>query len=568
MANFYDVAQAIQQPNIVGSFNQGVQTAQRNNLYNEQQQVFQRQQAQQQQLQNLAPQVIAGDPNAFAQAAAIDPDRAEKYQGSRDQQLLRLRGALTYLKKMQASGNPAAMDAAYQQAKPFLSQIAGKPAPDHWDPSFEAGLDQAVASIDETSLKNTPSGFQQFALTAKAAGLQPGTPEYEQAANIALGREGRASNAGIGFQKIIGADGRERIGRTNPRNGVFEVLDEATGQFEPLGAPAAPAPGAPANTSPMMDFATLARTTGATMTSGLRSGERNAEVGGVPNSQHIAGTAADFAVNPAQKSAFIAQAQAMGYKAIDEGDHVHLQEQRGPSPTGLAVARSPEDTAAAVEAAKQSVQLGFLPKTEAVKTDAAVNQARETAIAKNDVEKWANLPKNKAAVAASTADLDRLADAAKEVLAAPGLDRITGIPGALPNIPGSDAANAQAKLDALTSQVGFSVLQNMRNNSPTGGALGQVSDRENEMLQNNLAALSRKQSGAEYRKQLQKIIDYAEGSKERRVKAFDAEYANPPPPASRVGGLAPAMNQAPASIPGQQAAPQATQDFSHLWSGQ
>lgn len=196
MANFYDVAQAIQQPNIVGSFNQGVQTAQRNNLYNEQQQVFQQQQAQQQKLQNLAPQVIAGDPNAFAQAAAIDPDAAAKYQGAGDQQLTRLRGALNYLDQARKTGNPAAIDAAWQQAKPFLSQIAGKPAPDHWDPSFEPGLEQALAKVSQlpqqkSDLINVGAGGAVFdPSTGKPVYTNPGVQKPMQVVSIPDGHGG------------------------------------------------------------------------------------------------------------------------------------------------------------------------------------------------------------------------------------------------------------------------------------------------------------------------------------------------------------------------------------------
>ena len=72
-------------------------------------------------------------------------------------------------------------------------------------------------------------------------------------------------------------------------------------------------------------LAMLAGQPGVTMTSGTRTPQRNAAVGGVPNSQHLQGTAGDYAVPPAQKAAFMAQARAQGFEAIDEGDHVHLE---------------------------------------------------------------------------------------------------------------------------------------------------------------------------------------------------------------------------------------------------
>jgi len=69
----------------------------------------------------------------------------------------------------------------------------------------------------------------------------------------------------------------------------------------------------------------LAMLQGGRMTSGLRTPEHNAAVGGKPNSQHLRGTAADFAVPATERGAFMEQARAQGFQPIDEGDHVHVQ---------------------------------------------------------------------------------------------------------------------------------------------------------------------------------------------------------------------------------------------------
>ena len=129
-----------------------------------------------------------------------------------------------------------------------------------------------------------------------------------------------------------------------------------------------------------------------------------------------------------------------------------------------------------------------------------------------------------AALSGSTNSFDRLAQAANEVLNAKGLAGITGIKGALPNIPGSEAADAQAKLDTLKSQVGFGVLQDMRNNSKTGGALGAVSDAEGKRLEANLAALPNAQSETQIRDSLKKIMDYADQAKGRMHDAFNLKH--------------------------------------------
>lgn len=135
-----------------------------------------------------------------------------------------------------------------------------------------------------------------------------------------------------------------------------------------------------------------------------------------------------------------------------------------------------------------------------------------------------------AALQGSSAQLDRLSVEANRLLNSPGLSKSTGLMSIVPvvggvaSMPGGDAANFKAGLDTLKSQVGFSVLQTMRDMSKTGGALGAVSDRENAMLQNNLAALDRAQSEQEFRASLQRIIDYAEQAKGRLREAYNMKH--------------------------------------------
>jgi len=133
----------------------------------------------------------------------------------------------------------------------------------------------------------------------------------------------------------------------------------------------------------------------------------------------------------------------------------------------------------------------------------------------------------------AASNLDRLGQQAQALKDHSGIGRITGIPGALPNVPGMAGADAQAKLDTLKSQAAFTVLQAMRNASKTGGALGQVSDREELMLANNLAALQNSQSKQALQDNLQRIIDWAAGAKARMKNAYDMTYneAQPAAPA-------------------------------------
>jgi hypothetical protein len=136
----------------------------------------------------------------------------------------------------------------------------------------------------------------------------------------------------------------------------------------------------------------------------------------------------------------------------------------------------------------------------------------------------ANAPIARAAVADATTNLTRMEAEAKAILADPAVSRITGVTGAFPDIPGSAASDVRARLGALKSQVGFAVLQAMRDASKTGGALGQITDKENELLQRNLAALDTSQSTEALRRNIVQVIQYAQGARERIERGYRDTY--------------------------------------------
>lgn len=235
--------------------------------------------------------------------------------------------------------------------------------------------------------------FRALDAKARAAGYEPGTDDYKRAFQVALGTQGRASSAGYGFDQLEDASGSKRPTRTDPRTGNQEVFVEEESRWVPLGStpiPQAPAPapniaaqiGQQATQSGQPDashfgaFNSLAMEfPNVSMTSAVRSPERNAAVGGQPNSQHLRGTAADYAVPPQLKPAFMSRVRQLGYTPIDEGDHVHIQLPRGgASTTGIGRSRTKEQEAAAVEAAKLGVQQQYLPTELGMRTDAALQQ--------------------------------------------------------------------------------------------------------------------------------------------------------------------------------------------------
>lgn len=124
----------------------------------------------------------------------------------------------------------------------------------------------------------------------------------------------------------------------------------------------------------------------------------------------------------------------------------------------------------------------------------------------------------------------------------PGLPSITGIAaGRLPGIT-SQGREAQALYDKIMARGGFQELQNMRQASPTGGALGNVSNAEGERLQAAFAALDRRQDAPSVRKAIRDAITQTQTSKQNLREAYDLTYEY-----KQRGGATPAA--APAAAP-------------------
>jgi hypothetical protein len=80
-----------------------------------------------------------------------------------------------------------------------------------------------------------------------------------------------------------------------------------------------------------------------------------------------------------------------------------------------------------------------------------------------------------------------------------------GLGSSLAKIPGTDARDLSSKLETIKSNLGFDRLQQMRDMSPTGGALGSMAVQELIALQATVASLDQGQSRAELTKSLNKI---------------------------------------------------------------
>jgi hypothetical protein len=72
-------------------------------------------------------------------------------------------------------------------------------------------------------------------------------------------------------------------------------------------------------------------------------------------------------------------------------------------------------------------------------------------------------------------------------------------------VPATDARDLSAKLETIKANLGFDRLQQMRDQSPTGGALGAVAVQELTALQSTVASLDQAQSPSQLKAGLDKI---------------------------------------------------------------
>lgn len=343
-----------------------------------------------------------------------------------------------------------------------------------------------------------PSEFRAMDLMARAAGHAPGSQGYKDFFRRNNGEIARQSSAAIQYRTETGSDGVPRIVAYDPRTVGAQVVGDGTTYGSGVGAP-----------DPQQDFPALASNFGAQITSLQRTPQHNREVGGVPNSQHLTGTAGDFVVPPQAKPGFIAAAQQGGYQAIDEGDHIHLElpprPLSKPKSTGANpfVGRRKEDEAAAVKAAEKSAELAALPAELQLRTNAAITQAGGTTAAseqaKTDADANRNLPKVEQAA-------DLMLDTIGKLENHPGLSIITGMSGVLDPrnyMRGSRAQGAQALADQIQGQTFLQAYQTLK-----GG--GQITEVEGKKAEAAMARLNTAQSEDDYRLALRDLREVIE----------------------------------------------------------
>lgn len=178
-------------------------------------------------------------------------------------------------------------------------------------------------------------------------------------------------------------------------------------------------------------------------------------------------------------------------------------------------------------------------KPTAVQQRAAAEAGAPDLTPAEQKKREAAYPKASASFRAANTEIDNMINDLTTLRNHAGLEGITGlIKGRTPGIT-KEARAAEALLEKILSRGQFRTLQEMRMNSPTGGALGNVSDFEGRSLRSSFGALDRRQATEDFQKQIDNTISDLQNSKQNIAQAYEDTY-------SYKQGNAPAAGAAPA----------------------
>ena len=340
----------------------------------------------------LIGQAVGVDPQAGlqlgSQLGAINSSRQATAQAAEVDHMKKLGGAARYMQQALQSKNPAQVEGAWQAVRPYLAEISGKEPPQQWDPAMEPALYQAIAATGGTPEQKgvvlSAGGQLRNPMTGKLLADNPQSLQYH---DVPMG-EGKAA-------------------------GVF---DPSTGTVRPAVGSAVPASDP---MQPLLDQANAAIQMGA------------------PEDQ--------------VRAWLQQQAQQMGMQPQEPGqggNQLQTTQAVAPGQFGVGTPRPSAANSTFAQLSPEEVEQLGLPKGTVAQRgsngkidiiskpgDGAAKPMSE--YQRQQLKVKANGARK--AVRGSLDDLSRMANMAEKVLAMPGLDRITGVMGAFPNIPGSEA---------------------------------------------------------------------------------------------------------------------------------
>jgi hypothetical protein len=166
----------------------------------------------------------------------------------------------------------------------------------------------------------------------------------------------------------------------------------------------------------------------------------------------------------------------------------------------------------------------YVSREEALRNKMTPASAMEGLPPKEIQTREAKFPAATSAVKTFESSAEKLAVDLERLATHPGLSGISGLVyGRTPAIT-KEARAAQALYDSIVARGGFQELQNMRASSPTGGALGNVSNQEGQYLRDAFAPINRTQDTADLSRSLREAAGATRSSKQRVREAYDMTY--------------------------------------------
>ena len=136
----------------------------------------------------------------------------------------------------------------------------------------------------------------------------------------------------------------------------------------------------------------------------------------------------------------------------------------------------------------------------------------------------AAFPKATVAVKAFEADVDEMIDRLTRLRNHPGLESITGLVyGQTPSVT-EDGRAAEVLYNTIIAKGGFQALNDVRLASPTGGALGAVSNQEGKQLKEAFSEINRSMDAPDVQAAIDRTIQKLLASKSRVREGYDLTY--------------------------------------------
>ena len=186
--------------------------------------------------------------------------------------------------------------------------------------------------------------------------------------------------------------------------------------------------------------------------------------------------------------------------------------------------RTPAQPTAPVAVVDETGKTRYVSREEAISKGMTPASAYEGITPKEIQKREAALPAATSAVKGFEAKSESFVKDLKALRDHPGLSEITGfVAGRVPGLTANGRA-AQALYDKVVAKGGFQALQDLRDASKTGGALGNVSNQEGKQLTASFAAIDRRQDVADVQSALDTAIADVEGARTRMREAYDDTY--------------------------------------------